>query len=247
MDPVAAAGIIAFISGIIGGMVGGSYLLFIPALLFLGFDIYYILGITKITSLSINLSFVNFLRHKKVDLKLSWPFAIVVFFGSIIGSFIVIQISEDILQTTIAILMIVIAAFLLLKKDFGMKLGKKKIGKKAIILGLAYFFVIGIYIGFYAAASTVFSIIVFIALFRKDLVEAIGSLRFIELFAALGGFLVFAWGGYIDYKVAIPIGVVYLGGSWLGSHITIKKGAEWVKYLLIALSIVFAIKLLFLR
>ena len=76
MEPITfvLAAIIAFISAIVGGMVGGSFLILIPALLFLGLDIHYVIGISKVLIVAAGLAAFNFIRAGKVDLKFSWKF-----------------------------------------------------------------------------------------------------------------------------------------------------------------------------
>lgn len=247
MEPITMIllAIVTVISGIIGGMIGGSYLIFIPALLFLRFDILYTIGITKIAAIGQNLSSINFIKNKKVDVKSVWPFGLLIFIGSIIGSFIVINMDKTLLLNIVGVLMIIIAVFILVKKDLGMNSVKIKFKKKHIIFGTVLFFILGIYIGFLAAAASIFSIMIFTLLFKKDFVESVGSARFVELFGSVAGAIVFTAKGLIDYQIAIPIALIYFGGSWIGSHITIKKGNVWVKYLLVIVAIAFAIKLLF--
>jgi len=247
MEPITfiLAVIITLVSGIVGGMVGGSYLILIPGLLFLGWDIHHVIGITKITTVALGLVFINYMKNGKVNLKFSWPYALLVFLGSIVGSFIVIELSGALLQTVIAIFMIIIALFMLFNKNFGVNPLKIKVKKIYVIIAMVSFLILGVYMGFYAAASSVFSIAIFSVLLKKDFVESIGSTRFNELVAGTGAALIFAFKGLIDYKMAIPIAVVYFVGAWLGSNITLKKGSAFIRYVIIFLSIAFAIKLLF--
>ena len=94
MEPIilALAAIITLFSGVIAGMVGGSYLIWIPALLFLGFDIHEVIGISKVLIIAAGFAFINYMRNKKFSLKFSWPYALLMAGGSVIGSFIVIGI-----------------------------------------------------------------------------------------------------------------------------------------------------------
>jgi len=247
MEPItfALAMILAFVSAIVGGMVGGSYLILIPALLFLGLDIHYVIGITKILTVALGLSFINYLRNGKVDLKFSSRYAVLIVIGGVIGSYIVIELDKGILQRVIAMLMVVIALFMLINKNFGVNPKKIKLGKKHIVIAVACFFVLGIYLGFYAAATSIFSIMIFTMLLRKDFVQAIGNARFLDLAGGVASAVVFASKGLIDYRVAVPMGIVYFVGAWLGSHITLKKGSAWVRYPLIIIALAFAVKLLF--
>lgn len=247
MEPMSMilAAIIAFVSGIVGGMVGGSYLILIPGLLFLGLDIHHVIGITKLTSISFGLVFVNYLRGGKVDLRFSWPFAMVMVFGSILGSFFVIGTKEHILQKVIGVLMLIIACFMLFNRNFGVKPIKIDIRKRNVTLAVILFFFLGIYHGFYGAAASVLIVMVLSSLLKKEFVESIGNARFLEFGAAIPALVIFAAKGLIDYKLAIPIAILYFIGAWFGSCITLKKGSAWIRYPLIVVAIAFAIKMLF--
>ena len=70
MEPITfiLAMVIAFVSAILGGMVGGSFLILIPALLFLGLDIHYVIGVSKLLIVAAGLASINYIRAGKVDL-----------------------------------------------------------------------------------------------------------------------------------------------------------------------------------
>jgi len=236
---------LAFLIAIPAGMVGGSYLLMIPIMLFFGLQIHEVIGITKIMTICVGLVFINYWRKGKVDLKSSFPFALLIIIGSLIGSFFVIQTKEDILQNIIGLLMIIISLFILFNKDFGVKKFEGKLGKKSIILAAIIFLFLGFYNGMYGAAFSIMVIVVFTVLLKKDFVSAIGNARFLDFFGGIAGALIFGFKGLINYTLAIPMGVAYLTGGLIGSHITLKKGSASVRYIIVIISIAFAIKLLF--
>jgi uncharacterized protein len=246
MEPVTfiLAVIITFLVSIIAGMIGGSYLILIPALIFLGIPAHEVIGITKILTIAIGFVAINYWRKGKLDVKANLPYAALVAIGGIIGSFIVIGLSEKILQTIIGILMVIITVFLIFNKNFGVKPLKIKIKKRYIALGWLLFFILGIYDGFYAAASSIFAVMLFTSLCKRDFVESVASARFIEFFSGLSAAVVFAWNGLIDFKLAIPLAIVFFAGGWVGSNITLKKGSGFVRWVIIIVSIAFIIKLL---
>lgn len=247
MEPVTfiLAMAIAFIASIVGGMVGGSFLILIPALLFLGLDIHYVIGISKVLIVAAGLAAFNYIRAGKVNLKFCLPYTLLMMAGAVIGSFIVIELDKKPLQMAIGVIMLVIALFILVNKNFGVKPIKIRLKGRHIVLAASLFFILGIYLGFYAAAASIFSIMILSGILKKDFVQSIGTARFLDLGAGVVAAIIFTSKGLIDYKVAIPMGVVYITGAWLGSHITLKKGAAWIRYPLIIITVAFAIKLLF--
>lgn len=236
--------VLTYFIAIPGGMAGGSYLLFIPTLLFFGIDIQQVIGITKITTLSCGLPFLNYMKHGKVNIKSATPLIILVAIGTIIGSLLVIKINKEILQTIVAVLMIAIAIFLFFDKNFGVKVkGKVKHWQK--IVGLIIILIIGIYYGFFAAAASLFVSLTLVSFFKKDFIQGIGTARLMDFTAGIFGIIVFSSKGLINYTLAIPLGIVYFFGAWTGSIITLKKGSKFIKYVVAIIAIAFAIKLLF--
>src|SRR3989338_10955280 len=113
--------VLAFFISIIAGMVGGSYLLMIPIMLFFGLQIHEVIGITKIMTVFVGLVFINYWRKGKVDLKFNFPFALLIIAGSLVGSLFAVQISGTILQNIIGVFMLLVSLLILLNKGLGVK------------------------------------------------------------------------------------------------------------------------------
>jgi len=240
------AAVISFLASIVGGMVGGSFLLTIPLLIFIGLEPHYVIGITRVFMVAMGLSFINYQKNGHLDIKSIKPHLILFLIGTIVGSLWVIEINETLLQVIIGALMIIVSIFLIINKKFGLKPIKiKKIKKKHVALSLVLFLILGVYEGFYAAASSVIVIMMLTSLLKKDFKESVGAGRFFDFSAGIIATIIFASKGLIDFKIAIPLSLLSFAGAWVGSHITIKKDIKFVRYALIVLSIVFAIKLLF--
>ena len=237
--------VIAFLAAIVAGMVGGSYLLMIPIMLFFGLEIHEVIGITKIMTIFVGLVFINYWKKGKVDLKFNFPFALLVVIGSLAGSFFVIQTNAGVLQKVIGILMVAVSLIVLLNRDMGVKKFKGKLENKKIILAAIIGLVLGFYNGMYGAAFSIMVVMLFTLLLKKEFVEAIGSARFLDFAGGIAGAFIFGFNGLIDYSLAIPLGIAYLAGGLVGSQITLKKGSAWVRYVVVIIAVIFAIKLLF--
>ncbi len=236
--------VLAFFISIVAGMVGGSYLLMIPIMLFFGLQIHEVIGITKIMTVFVGLVFINYWWKGKVDLKFNLPFALLIIASSLIGASFAVQISGSILQNIIGILMLLVSLLILLNRDLGVKKFKGKVGNKNFILAAIFSLVLGFYNGVYGAAFSIMVIMLFTILLKREFVEAIGSARFLDFLGGIAGVFVFGLKGMINYSLAIPMGLAYLCGGLIGSQITLKKGPEWVRYPVVIIAIAFAIKLL---
>ena len=241
------AAIICFGASIIGGMVGGSFLILVPGLIMLGLEPHYVIAVSRVFMVAVGLSFINYWKNGNVKIKKNWYHALLFLVGTLIGSVIVINISEDLLQLVIGLLMIGVALFLFLDKNFGLKTIKTKIKKRYIFAAAVSFFILGIYEGIYAAASAIIMIMLLTLFLKTDFKNAVGTARLFDFLAGVVATIVFASKGLIDYSFALPMAVFCFAGSWVGSHITLKKNIRFIKYVLIVVAILFAIKLLVLK
>ena len=66
----------------------------------------------------------------------------------------------------------------------------------------------------------------------KLAVLSVGGTLFISSLAA------FAWAGAIMWKLALPMAAGQLVGSWVGAHLTVRKGRTLVRYAVVAVSLV---------
>jgi uncharacterized membrane protein YfcA len=108
---------------------------------------------------------------------------------------------------------------------------------------LLSFFVVGVYGGF-VQAGVGFLIITALLLHGLDLVR-INAVKVIVVFCytfiALG---VFITHGQIDWPAGIALAVGNSLGGWIGPRLAVAKGHDWIKKVVTATVLIFALKLL---
>jgi uncharacterized membrane protein YfcA len=76
-----------------------------------------------------------------------------------------------------------------------------------------------------------------------DLVKINAVKVFVVLFYTIIAMAVFIWHDQVNYPLGIALAVGNSAGGWIGSHLAVKKGHDWIKRLVIIVVVIFAIKL----
>ena len=138
--------IVALFAAGIDAIAGGGGLLVVPTMLILGMNPLVTLGTNKLQScFGTATSSYNYFKNgllKENNIKL---LAIISFVGSLIGTFLVSQLSNELLNNLIPILLIGAAIFLIINKG-----NKFNISKSVVLAFLPLVFLIGFYDGFLA-------------------------------------------------------------------------------------------------
>ena len=108
---------------------------------------------------------------------------------------------------------------------------------------LVSFFLIGIYGGF-VQAGVGFLIITGLLVHGLDLVK-INAVKVLVIFAftivALG---VFVYHGQVDYVLGLALAAGNSAGGWIGTHVAVKRGHDWIRRFVTVTVLIFALKLL---
>ncbi len=184
---------------------------------------------------------LKFYKMKLLDCKfvlIVAPFAIL---GSILGSYIATHISDELLKKIIAILMVVVSMITIYKPQ---NFVKTTYSKRKWVFMAVIFFLIGVYGGFIQAGVGFFIIAASIwGGFSMVEANAVKVLT-IVLYTAIV-LPIFITAHQVDFLVGIVLGVGSMIGARIAIGISIKKGDKFIRFALLALLFVFAVKLMF--
>jgi len=239
------ATIIYFFSGIISVSVGGTSLITVPILISLGMGAKVAIATNMFSLIFISATGAIGFRKEitKHHHKLIFVFTIVTLIGSALGAHIVLAINENIIKKTVAIVCIIIALLLILKKNLGINKGPKKIPKHKFFIGGLLIFILGIYGGFFSAGYVTMLSYVLIFIFGMSFLETAFTTKVFNIFSSFIACIFFYNNNLIDFSVGIPLAVAISLGAVLGTRLAIKKGNAWIRDLFIVLVIGLAIKL----
>ncbi|MBP3656818.1 MAG: TSUP family transporter [Clostridia bacterium] len=233
-----------FFSGIIDAVCGGGGLLSMPMYLTIGFPAHLVTG-TNQCSIFFGgaTSLVRYMRGGRIH----WPSALTAAPLAIVGAFLGARLNlvlpERILEIVMIVLVPLVAAVILFKRDFGAENHINEISSGRMLAGaLVIGLVIGAYQGFYGAGSGTFFMLGFCLLTRLDLTTASGNTKVVAFCANLSSAATFALSGAVVWPAVLLATVFNIAGSYIGAGLAMKRGAKIIRPMFL-----FVLALLFLR
>lgn len=228
----------AFCAGAIDAAVGGGGLIQIPALMgaLPHSPTATIFGTNKLASICGTASAAySFLRQVKIQWKLLAVIAITAFISSFGGAACVSMVPQEILRPFVLFMLVVIAIYTLLKKQFGQVHVQQEITRKVLILAGVGGLLIGFYDGIFGPGTGSFFIFYFIRYLKVDFLHAsalskIGN--FMTNFAALSFFIPT---GHVLFQLGLMMAVANVAGSIVGVKIALKYGSSFIRILFLIL------------
>jgi uncharacterized membrane protein YfcA len=237
--------IIGFFAGFINVFAGGGSLLTLPLLIFMGLPANVANGTNRIALILQNVVATGSFRQQKVlDYKQGIFLVIPACVGSVIGALVAVNLNEQIMETTIGFLLVVMFLFILFKPEkWLIKPEEQKIVKPTLIQ-IIIFFVIGLYGGFIQAGIGFFLVAALVMIVGVDLVKANALKLFIVLIYNILAFVVFILNDQVNYKIGLTLAIGNMLGAFVATRIAVKKGPQLVRYILLIALVLSATKLL---
>jgi hypothetical protein len=237
--------LLAFTAGYVDSIVGGGGLIQLPAYLIFApqLSITTALGTNKLSALMGTLvSTFRYLQSAKVIWKAVLPALISCMIFSFIGAKLVAFLNKDYLRIIILFLLVAVAIYTFIKKDFGLNHKPKLSGTTILVLSIVTGSVLGFYDGFFGPGTGSFLILAYVSIFGFDFLNASVSAKLINCGTNLAALVFFVYGGFVDYKLAIPVGICNMAGSYLGAHMAIKRGSAFVRILFLVIVTLLIVK-----
>lgn len=235
-----------FLASAVDSIAGGGGIINLPALLAAGIPPHLALGTNKFAStFGAVTSAYTFTRSGRVHLPLLKYQIPCTFIGAVLGVQTVLQINQKHLSVLILVLILAIAVYTVLKKDFGSEDKFSGLHRQNLFFGTLFAFGLGFYDGFFGPGTGSFLIFLFIAVFGFDFTIAAGNSKMLNFVSNIASVLIFALNGKINYLIGIPIAVAMIIGARIGSKFAIRNGAKVIKPIFIAIALAITVKLLY--
>ncbi|CEM61431.1 sulfite exporter TauE/SafE family protein [Treponema phagedenis] len=224
-----------FLAGFVDSAAGGGGLISLPAFFFVGVPTHHAIGCNKFSAAcGTTFSAFRFFTHKALDWKVAGISAIFSFFTSFLGTKLALKIDPITLKTVFIIVLPIVAVFLLLKRNFGSENKSFEIPqKKAFILAGGIGSVIGFYDGLIGPGTGTFAIIAYSMWMKYDLKNASGNAKILNLASNYASVIAVILSNKVIYSIALPVAVCNIIGNYLGSGFALKKGAAFIRPLMI--------------
>lgn len=238
--------LILFAVGIIAAFInvnaGGGSALTLPVLIFLGVDSALANGTNRVAIIFQNISAVySFKKEKYYELKNSLLLSALTLPGAIVGAVLAINISDDLFQKILAIVMIGIIITMIIPRK------KQQTIKNDLVLDWKVWIAMS-FTGFYGGFIQVGVGFILMAalqnLMKLDLIRVNMHKVFIVFIFTIPALLVFIITDNVNwfYGLSLSAGNV-VGGFW-GARLSVKKGEKLIRYVLIIAILIMSFKLL---
>ncbi len=224
----------AFLAGFIDSMVGGGGLIQLPALFifFPNAPIASLFGTNKLASISgSTAAAIRFIQEVKIDWISIIPAGLTALIFSYLGAKTVSLLNSEILRPLILILLILVAIYTFIRKDFGSEYRPKYNRDRTIYIMIAISAIIGFYDGFFGPGTGSFLIFLFISVLGFDFIRASANAKIINFSTNIAALIYFISTNQVLYKIAIPMAVFNIIGSIIGAKMAIIKGSNFVRIL----------------
>ncbi len=236
----------AYCAGMIDAVVGGGGLIQIPALVnvFPGAQAATIFGTNKFSSVwGTSVAARNYVGKVAIPWNLVLPAATSAFAMSFLGAATVSFIPQGVLRPLVLFLIVVMAAYIFMKKDFGAIQRPLAIGTRERVLSVLIGGSIGFYDGLFGPGTGSFLIFLFIRYLALDFLQASASAKFVNLATNIAALMFFIPTGKVLYEIAIPMAIFNMMGAYTGTRVAMKRGTPFIRLLFLLLLVVLIFKL----
>jgi uncharacterized membrane protein YfcA len=233
-----------FLTGLYGATVGGGGLLSFPLLVLCGLPTHTAIATNRFAAIILeSVSAWRFHREKCLNARLillALTIGASASFGSVLGSLIVLELNERLVNGLVAALLSSVAVLLILRRDLGMSVKKDAVPNWGILLAASFF--LGIYGGFIGTGMGTFMSVLLLGSGFAFL-ESSAVCRLAGVVWSSSAAVVFAFSGTIEYGYGLALGLGFALGGWVGAGIGIKRGNSFIRLLLLGVAAASVIKL----
>lgn len=230
--------LILFITGLVAGTVdaiaGGGGLISLPVLLSLGLPPHLAFGTNKLQgTVGTLMAARHYYRSGWIKLEKLWVGLLFSALGGISGSLLTQAISSAVLKKIVPILLLLIFAYTLISPKLGDVEKRARIAEKWFFPAAG--FLLGLYDGFFGPGTGSFWVFGLTFFLGYQLTKATGYTKIFNLNSSLMASIAFAFGGNIDYRIALVMLVGQFIGGRLGAGLAVKKGSALIRPLFLTM------------
>lgn len=222
----------AFAAGFVDAVVGGGGLIQTPvAMVVLPKEsVATLIGTLKIPAFSgTSMAARQYVRRVALKLRLLVLMGTLAFMASFCGSWLLTQVSNGFMKPVLLLVLIGIAIYTFVKKDFGQQTQKLRTDNELLAYGVLLSLIIGFYDGFIGPGTGSFLVLGCIVVLGFDFLQASAHAKMINLATNLGSILLFLLKGKIIWSIALPMAVANALGGWIGAKTAITKGNQFIR------------------
>lgn len=223
----------AFAAGFVDAIVGGGGLIQTPAALILlpHYAVSSVIGSLKIPAFcGTSSAAYQYIKRVTVKWRLLLLMAVLAFVSAFAGSQVLTMVSNDFMKPLLLVILIALAIYTFLKKDFGQRKEQAAISPRTIVIRAAIIScIVGFYDGFIGPGTGSFFVVGFISLLGMDFLQASTNAKLVNLATNFGSICLFLLKGKIIWMIALPMAASNALGGWVGAKLALNKGNGFIR------------------
>lgn len=233
----------AFGAGLVDAIAGGGGLIQVPALFaaFPGEAPATIFGTNKGSSIfgTANAAW-RYLRQIAMPWRVALPTAAAAFVFSFVGAATVAWLPKDVVRPLILVLLIAVASYSALRRDFGAVPDAMPV--HSLPLALLVGAVLGFYDGFFGPGTGSFLVFAFVRWFGMDFLRASAAAKIVNGSTNLAALAYFGPAGSVLWPIALAMACFNVAGAYVGTHLAIRRGSTFVKWVFLVATVLLIAK-----
>jgi uncharacterized protein len=232
-------------AGFINAVSGGGAMLTVPALIFIGLPPGVANGTNRVAVTIQNVAaLAAYQRLGVANHRLAFSLALPATFGSLVGALISVRLDDAQFRTILGIVMLLLIGPVSLEPRLNARAtAQSRPSREGWVMWLV-FFALGIYGGLLQIGVGIFILVALSAFGGMDLVLANSIKVTIVLCLTTLALLVFVADGKVAWGAGLLLAASNAAGAWLGVYWGVKKGAYWIRVVLIATTVAMSLQLL---
>lgn len=183
------------------------------------------------------------------QIRLPWsmlgPAIVAAVAGGLAGAWIVTLVSSAWLRPLLPVMLGLVLVHTLLATDAGLVHAPRHAARHEATLGTAIAGGLGLYDGFFGPGTGSFLIHLFVRVLGFDFLHAVACAKILNAATNLGALATFGATGNVWWRLAVPMAVANVAGSWAGSRLALKHGAGFVRMVFIVVVAALVLKTAF--
>ena len=232
-----------FAAGLIDSIVGGGGLVLTPAMLNLhpGLNILQAIGTQRTSSImGTSVAAWNYLRKIRIERRILLPACAAAMAASAIGVQFAKRLDPELLKWTVLGICVILAVYTAFRKDLGLKEERRFHPKHESLAALSIGTATGFYNGLIGPGTGTIMVFAFVSFLGLDFLKSSAVSKAANVSADISSWTVLLLSGFVLWALALPLVIGNMLGSYIGSHMAIRKGQAFVRavFLVIVLALI---------
>ena len=228
---VVAAG---FSAGFVNTLAGSGSLITLPLLIFLGLPATIANGTNRVAILLQNVVAVkSFHNRGLLDTRSALLLAVPVAAGAVVGAAVAVDLDEAMMRRAIGVMMLAMLALLIARPSRWIE-GRPESARLPLVGRWAILFAIGLYGGFVQAGVGILLLTALAWITGKDVVRANALKLLVILCLTAIALSVFVVNGQVWWGIGLVLAAGNMAGAWFAARVSVRRGAAFVRLVLVA-------------